>query len=298
MNFIGIDLTALYILADDFFKGFEQTWRKSHLEHSKRRRIRQPKISISEMMTIIILFQVSHFRDFKAFYIALSQQHKKEFPDLPSYSRFVELMPRALMPLTAFMLTLRGSCTGTSFVDSTVIRACHIKRAGRNKVFAGLAARSRSTMGWFFGFKLHLVCNEHGDLLGFRLTRGNVDDRTPIKQGFFDNIFGSVFADKGYISKDLFDWLWKKGIKLVTGIRKNMGNALLSLEEKMLLRKRSIIETINDWLKNVCHIEHSRHRSPVNFVVHLVAGLVAYNLQPKKPSIRFAQDGSDFPVVM
>lgn len=296
MKLIGLDLDALYILADDFFKGFEPIWRKHLLERAGRRRIRQTEVSLSEIMTILIAFQISHFRDFKAFYLALCQHHRSEFPTLPSYNRFVELMPRALVPLTAFMLALRGPCTGTSFVDSTVLRVCNIKRASRNKVFAGLAAKAKSTMGWFFGFKLHLVSNERGALLGFRLTRGNVDDRTPIKKGFFDGLFGRVFADKGYISRELFVWLWDKGVKLVTGVRKNMGNALLSLEEKILLRKRSICETINDWLKNECHIEHSRHRSPVNFVVHLVAGLVAYSLQPKKPSVRFAQDIALLPI--
>jgi hypothetical protein len=297
MMLIGLDLTMLYIVADDFFKGFREAWKKHLLEDAGRQRIRETDISISEIMTILIAFQVSHFRNFKAFYMTLIQHHRREFPLLPSYTRFVALIPRALVPLTAFMLALRGPCTGTTFVDSTILRVCHIKRASRNKVFAGLAKKAKSTMGWFFGFKLHLISNEQGSLLGFRLTRGNVDDRTPIKDGFFDGLFGRVFADKGYVSKDLFRWLWDKGVKLITGLRKNMGNALLSLEEKILLRKRSICETINDWLKNECQIEHSRHRSPVNFLVHLVAGLVAYNLQPKKPSVRFAQEVAYLPFV-
>ena len=245
MLFIGLDLDALYILADDFFLGFQEAWRR-HLLASGRKRMRESEISISEIMTILIAFQISHFRDFKAFYAALGVQHRRDFPSLPSYNRFVELIPRTLVPMTSFMLALRGSCTGTSFVDSTVIRVCHIKRASRNKVFAGIAAKAKSTMGWFFGFKLHLTSNEHGELLGFRLTRGNVDDRTPAKNGFFDGLFGRVFADKGYIGKDLFAWLLGKGVKLVTGLRKNMGNALMPLEEKLLLRKRSICETIND----------------------------------------------------
>lgn len=294
---IGLDLTTLYIVTDDFFKGFEEEWRKHLIDDTGRRRMRKTDISISEIMTILISFQVSHFRDFKAFYMTLTQHHKREFPLLPSYTRFVALIPRSLVPLTAFMLALRGPCTGTTFVDSTILRVCNIKRAGRNKVFAGIATKAKSTMGWFFGFKLHLISNEQCSLLGFRLTRANVDDRTPIKNGFFDGLFGRVFADKGYVSKNLFRWLWEKGVKLVTGLRKNMGNALLSLEEKILLRKRSICETINDWLKNECQVEHSRHRSPVNFLTHLVAGLVAYNPQPKKPSVRFTQEVSLLPFV-
>jgi hypothetical protein len=193
-------------------------------------------------------------------------------------------MGQAFVPLTIYLLTCRGQCTGISFVDSTSIKVCHNRRIARNKVFAGIASRGKTTMGWFYGFKLHLAVNDHGEILAFYLTPGNVDDRKPIPT-LLQDIFGKVFADKGYISKQLFEDLFEQDIQLITGIRRNMKNQLMLLSDKILLRKRSIIETINDQLKNISQIEHSRHRSFTNFLVNLLAGLLAYCFQSKKPSL-------------
>ena len=139
-------------------------------------------------------------------------------------------------------------------------------------------------MGWFYGFKLHLVVNEYGEILSFQLTPGNVDDRQPVPVLFAD-LFGKVFGDKGYISKDLFAERLQENIQLITGIRKNRKNQLMAMQDKLLLRKRSIIETINDRLKNISQIEHSRHRSFTNFLLNLISGLIAYSLQPVKPAL-------------
>jgi len=286
MDLIGTDWDTLFTITDDFCRGFEPRFERQLLADGVRRRRRGTRLSTSEIITILVGFQLSRYRDFKAFYRALGRHHRREFPGLLSYRRFVALIPRVSLPLFAMLMALRGKCRGISFVDSTVLRVCHVKRAGRNRVFRGLAAKAKSTMGWFFGFKLHLLANDRGELLAFRLTPGNVDDRTPIKEGMLDEAWGKVFADKGYLSKSLFEWLMDKGVQLVTPLRKNMKATLMSLEDKLLLRKRSISETINDHLKNVCQIEHSRHRSPVNFLVHLMAGLLAYTLLPSKPAIR------------
>ena len=139
-------------------------------------------------------------------------------------------------------------------------------------------------MGWFYGFKLHLIVNERGELLTFRLTPGNVDDRHPVPR-LVRELFGKLFGDKGYLSQSLFEMLFESGIELITNVRKNMNNRLMPLTDKLLLRKRAIIETINDQLKNISQIEHTRHRSVANFLVNLVAGLIAYCHQPKKPSL-------------
>jgi len=286
MDLIGTDWDTLFSITDDFCLAFEPQFQRRLVADGTRQRRRATRLSTSEIITILVAFQLSRFRDFKAFYRALCLHHRGEFPGLLSYRRFVALIPRVSLPLFAMLMALRGKCTGISFIDSTVLRVCHIKRASRNRVFRGLAAKSKSTMGWFFGFKLHLLVNDRGELLAFRLTPGNVDDRTPVKEGMLDEAWGKVFADKGYISQSLFKWLMGKGVKLVAGLRKNMKGALMSLEEKVLLRKRSISETVNDHLKNVCQIEHSRHRSPANFLTHLMAGLLAYTLLPAKPAIR------------
>lgn len=224
------------------------------------------------------------FRDFKTFYLTYYSGLKRLFPNLLSYSRFVSLMPRVTLELMGFALSLRGQCTGYSFVDSTPIQVCRPKRIKRNKVFKGLAQTGKSTIGWFYGFKLHLVINESGEVLSFHLTSGNVDDRKPVPS-LAQDLWGKLYADKGYLSKKLLEELATDGVRLITSVKNNMKNRLLCMEDKLLLRKRSIIETVNDQLKNISEIEHSRHRSPVNFLINLLAGLSAYMLKPVKPSI-------------
>ena len=143
-------------------------------------------------------------------------------------------------------------------------------------------------MGWFYGFKLHIIINDKGELLDFIISQASTDDRTLIKQDdFLKKIFGSLYADKGYISKELSELLFSQGLHFVTGIKNNMKNVLMTMRDKILLRKRSVIETINEQLKNICQAEHSRHRSFGNFITNLVASLIAYSFQEKKPSIKF-----------
>ena len=183
-----------------------------------------------------------------------------------------------------------GKCTGVSFIDSTPIRVCHIRREFQHKTFKGLAAKGQCSMGWFFGFKLHIVINDKGEILDFLFTQGNVDDREPLKnKNFHDKIFGKLVADKGYISKTLFDELFIDGIHLITKIRKNMKNSLMHLQDKVLLRKRALIETVNDELKNICQIEHTRHRSFENFLTNLLSGLIAYSFLDKKPKLNLEE---------
>lgn len=281
-----MDWDALYVALDDFWKAYEPVYRQALLADGNPHRERACGLSMSEMMAILVAYQLSNSRTFKHFYLSLAVSGRALFPRLVSYGRFIQLMPRTLLPLLAFMMFVcLGQVTGISFIDSTPIRVCGNKRIDRNRVFAGLAAKGKTTLGWFFGFKLHLVVNEVGDILAFCLSPGNVDDRSPA--GWLTrDLWGKLFGDKGYISQALFESLYARGVKLVTGIRSNMKNKLMELDEKLLLRKRSIIETINDQLKNVCQIEHSRHRSPANFLVHLTAALIGYTQKPTRPAIK------------
>lgn len=193
-------------------------------------------------------------------------------------------MPSVLVPLCAYLVSCYGRCTGISFIDSTPIAVCHNRRIQSHHVFEGIAQRGKSSMGWFFGFKLHLVINDMGELLASALTFGNVDDRTPVPQ-LTKELFGKLFGDRGYISKALFDELFERGIQLVTKLKSNMKNKIMQISDKLLLRKRAIIESVNDQLKNISQIEHTRHRSPANFLVNLMSGLIAYCHQPQKPSL-------------
>jgi hypothetical protein len=283
-------ITSIFCSIDDFCNVFEPALKKRLISNEKTKRNRKFKMSMSEVLTITVLFHLSGCRNFKHYYTGYVQKHlNKEFPATVSYNRFVELMQSNLFPLTAYMKTCcLGDCTGISFIDSTPIRVCGKKRIARNKVFAGIATTGKSTMGWFHGFKLHIMINDKGELLDFVITQANVDDRTPLKtDNFLKNIFGSLYADKGYISKELVEMLFDQGTHLVTGIRNKMKNVLMTMRDKILLRKRSIIETINDQLKNICYAEHSRHRSFANFMTNLIASLIAYSFQEKKPAIKF-----------
>ena len=287
------NVTELFCAVDDYWQEFEPMWNKQQIESGARQRQRSTRLSMSEVMTIIILFHQSSYRHFKAFYMEYVCTHMgNEFPKLVSYNRFVELMGRAMVPLYGFLHTQLGESTGIAFIDSTPIAVCHNRRIPSHRVFTGIAQRGKTSMGWFYGFKLHLVINDKGEVLAFRLTPGNVDDRKPVLQ-LTQGLTGKLFGDKGYISKDLSETLFARGLHLITGIRKNMTNKLMAIRDKLLLRKRALIETVNDQLKNISQIEHTRHRSISNFIVNLLAGLIAYCLQPKKPSLNLVdRDGS------
>lgn len=269
-----MDWVALYCSVDDFCQQFEPLWERRQLASGERRRRRSKRLSNSEIMTILIAFHSSHYRNFKHFYLMLAQHHSAEFPGLVSYHRFVEWTPSVLGLLCAYLHHRFGTCTGITFIDSTPIIACGNKRISRHRTLKAIARRGKSTMGWFYGTKLHLTINENGELLGCQLTAGNIDDRQPVQE-LARGLTGKLFGDKGYISAQLFEDLWQQGVQLVTSIRKNMKNKLMPLMDKLLLRKRSIIETVNDQLKNIAQIEHTRHRSPTNFMVNLIADSLA-----------------------
>ncbi len=280
-------ITDIFCIVDEFCNNFSQTT-QSFIIGNKPKRI--PTMTISEVITIYLLFHLSGFRCFKHFYIFYVQKHmKSEFPNTVSYNRFVELMQSSIMPMSIFAKTCcLGNCSGISFIDSTPIRVCKNKRIKANKVFKDFATTGKSTMGWFHGFKLHIIINDKGEIISFAITQANVDDREPLKnEGFLKAVFGKLFADKGYIGEKLQKLLFADGVHLITSIRNNMKNSLMSMSDKILLRKRSIIETVNDELKNICQIEHSRHRSVINFLTNLIAGIIAYNFLPKKPSLKF-----------
>lgn len=280
-------ITEIFCVIDEFCQKYDQIVDKSLLGNPSKR----PSVmSKSEIITITVLFHLGGFRTFKHFYIHYVQKHmQEEFPQTVSYNRFTELMQRNLMPMTLFLKTCcLGECTGISFVDSTPIRVCKNKRIKRNKVFKGIANTGKSTMGWFYGFKLHIIINDKGEILTFTITQASEDDRTPLKQErFLDKIFGKLFADKGYVGKDLAKLLFIDGIQMITHIKNNMKNSLMTLSDKILLRKRSVIETVNDELKNICQVEHSRHRSFGNFLSNMISGLIAYSFLTKKPQIKF-----------
>lgn len=282
-----MDILTLFFEIDEFCQQFEPAWKQRLVADGKTHRNRERTLSLSEIMTIIVLFHSTGYRTFKQFYCELVSVHlTREFPDLISYSRFVQLQGDALLPLAAYLQTRAGKCTGISFIDATKIVVCQNLRIPNHKQFADIAARGKTSTGWFYGFKLHLTVNDCGELLSWFVTPGNVDDRKPVTK-LAKGLSGKLFGDKGYLSNPLKLILGEQDLELVTNVRKNMKPVRMSAEDKILLRKRSIIETVIDQLKNISQIEHSRHRSLWNFLVNLVGGLIAYSWREKKPTINY-----------
>lgn len=278
---MSLTTRALFVCLDDFAETFED-WERNRLIPSGRKRQRAGKLSLGEMLFIMVLFHLSPFKDSKHFWVhSVEQKYRDCFGDLPTYARFVALMPRLFAPFCVLIHSLSGEETGIYIADSTKLAVCANPRINRNRTFKGLAARGHSTMGWFFGFKLHVVMNHKGEPMAIKITPGNTDDRAP-REEMVAGLEGKLLADKGYISRKLFARLWDQGLQMITGIRRNMKNYLMPIMDKILLRNRFIVETLFDKLKSEMGLEHTRHRSPTNAFVHILSCLAAYMLGKTK----------------
>ena len=296
-----MSIVSLFCEIHDFFIIYE-----AHLSAhcllrkrvSSETRGRLPHLHASEVMTILVAFHQSNYRTLKHFY----EKHVcvywcSEFPNLVNYSRFVQLQEEVLTVLTLYLYTRLGTCSGIFFVDSTSLPVCHNRRISKHRVFRRHAERGKTSMGWFYGFKLHLVINDTGDLLDVALTPANTDDRCPVKK-FAEDIHGSLFADKGYISKDLRDLLKTEGVNLVYKVRKNMQPLSLSVYDEVLLKKRGIIESVIKKLKTQTQVEHTRKpRSFLNSQVNVISAMIAYTYLLKKPTLKLGelQEVKDLP---
>ena len=286
-----MDILTLFCEIDDFFLAHER-WQATHClpkDTPPETRGRPRQLHSSEVMTILIAFHQSGYRTFKHFYQRYVCVHwRAAFPNLVSYTRFVQLKKEVLTVLTFYLSAHLGTCSGISFVDSTRLRVCDNKRISSHRVFAEEAGCSKTSMGWFFGFKLHLVINDKGEILDVELTSGNTDDRSPLPK-FAEGLHGSLYGDKGYISKDLREQLREQGVNLVYKVRKNMDPLDLSVSDEVLLKKRMLIESVIKILKTQTQLEHTRHRNYANFQVNVISALIAYQLLENKPSLKFSE---------
>lgn len=287
----------IFVPADDFCKEFSGCIQRLRLENGQaQHRNRAASLSDSEIIAILAFFHYGSFTNFKHYYNHYVKVHLADcFPRLVSYNRFIELQQRVAVPMMLFLkMCCMGKSRGINFIDSTHLKVCHNRRIHSHRVFRGVAERGHTSIGWFYGFKLHLVINDKGEILSFYLTKGNVDDRDiKVIRGLTENIFGKLFGDKGYISQALFDLLFADGIQLITKVRKNMERPNLAATERILLRKRALIETVNDELKNICKLQHTRHRSVNGFLFNLMSTLIAYSFFPKKPSLNIKMETSN-----
>ena len=231
-------ITEIFFMTDEFCHFFDTMMEKYTIKDpGKRSYHRDGKMTKAEVMTIMIIFHASGYRCFKHFYTEYVCRHMRHmFPKTVSYNRMVELEKSVALPLALFVKkVLLGKCMGVSFVDSTPLRVCKNQRIHIHKTFRGIAQRGKCSMGWFFGFKLHLICNEKGELLNFMITPGDIDDRKPLEyKAFVDAIYVKLVGDKGYISRHLFERLFVDGIQLITKLKSNMRGDLMSMYDRLL----------------------------------------------------------------
>lgn len=280
-------LIEIFIAVDDFVKIFDQ-WLTTRCLMPARKPTRQPALTASEIITLLVYYHHSGYKNFEYFYrrLVLSQM-RTYFPKLVSYERFIELLPRqaATLHVLTKYLCLSSQRTRCYFADSKKLPVCDNRRIHNHKVFAHIAGRGKSSTGWFYGLKLHLIINELGQIMNFLITPANVSDNNDsVLRKLVGKLTGKCYADKGYISK-LFETFYQQGLHWVTKIRRNMKNQLVQMDDKLRLKKRALIESVNDILMSVQDIDHRRHRSPLNAIVHTMAGLIAYHFYDAKPRV-------------
>jgi IS5 family transposase len=276
-------VVEVFCFIDDFCQQVKQYLATHPLPQGVEQRHaagRKASLSESEVLTILVLYHLSGFKCFMYFYERLVLgELSSYFPKACSFPQFLALTRQAC--LHAFLLAHYrcgfSTRSGYYYIDSKKLPVCDNRRIHSHKVFQQLAARGKSSTGWFYGLKLHLVTNQYGELVRFLLTPANVaDNNKQVLASMLSRLQGKCYGDKGYLSA-LLEELLDKGLHLVTKARRNMKNMLLSLADKIKLRKRATIEAVNDILMSVCDIDHTRHRNPVNALVHIFSGLTAYS---------------------
>jgi len=277
-------LAEVFCEVDDFCKAFQVQWNMHLIGGGQKPRGPDAGLSDSEIITLLLVLHGSGFKYLKNFYNSpMGEVLRRYFPGMPCYERFVTLQKRVFVPLLFFMLSRMGRKTGIYYIDSTALPVCHNRRIQRHRTFAGLAERGKTSMGWFFGFKLHLVFNNLNEVVALKLTAGNVSDTGPVPS-LTKDLTGKLFGDKGYIGKKLAETLLRRGLALFTRVRKNMKSLPLSMPDKLLLNKRNMAETIIGSIKAFSSLNLPKHRLPINGFLHIMAAITAYQLSPIKPS--------------
>jgi Transposase DDE domain len=279
-------LTELFIEIDDFCITLNQ-WQKVNALNLFQSQVNK-SLTDSEIMTILILYQQSGFKNFQYFYerFALGAL-KPYFPNLVSYSRFVEYIPLVFWQqyYYAQFCCLKSARSGLYIVDSKKLEVCKLRKQKHHKVFGDLASKGKSSTGWFFGLKIHLIINDLGEIVNFLFTTGKVaDNNKTVLCQLLNQLKGKCVGDRGYLTT-LFDFFYEQGLHIVTKIRNNMKNKLMPLADRLLLQKRPVIEAIIDILSSVFDLEHTRHRSAKNAFVHMFSAISAYAFYEKKPNI-------------
>lgn len=287
VQFTENKLIALYIEIDDLYQAYIAYKESMGI---KIEALTGTALSGPEVCSILVSYNYSGYKCFEYYYKQLIlKSHRDYFPNAPSYECFLSYIPRAaeLIYLWLLYVVAGATKTGMYMVDSKKLEVCHLKREASNKVFEGIARKGKTSVGWFFGLKIHLVINNLGQIVSFALTPGNVADNNGLLlKELLGKLQGHCVGDKGYLTK-LFSFFLENGLRLVTKPRKNMKHLPLDNKYNIMINKRAVVESVFDILGSVCDIEHSRHRSPLNAAVHIFSALIAYQHMEQKPKVFF-----------
>ena len=276
MNIVG-----LYTVVDDFFKSIKQEKVWNLIQESfYGKRGPKPKLSISEVVTLNIIRFYVRSADLKTFYKLAKDRYSAEFPDLPNYENFLKATNKSFIAMILFLQFVlylgRQKCrSGIHFIDSTSLQICKNYNIYRNKVGSGLANRGRSTKGWFFGFKLHGVCNKEGFMEDIMFSPGSPNDKNFLET-MSKKIKGTLVCDAGYLVKEeVFARVLKSVGRLFIATRKNM-KRVMTHEQCILFKERSRIETIWGVFKERFLLETNLARSLTGFFRHYIYSISAW----------------------
>ncbi|WHP06129.1 IS982 family transposase [Acinetobacter corruptisaponis] len=281
------DFTEIFCSVDDFFKKFEPIYWQFPKQEKKRQRIRQATLSLSEIVTISICYKASQMHNFKAFFQLLCQYESRLFKELPCYKNILTLINQHQLAIHALHYALNQHKEDSYlWIDSTPLPVCKNKRIPKeHHALDDIASRGKSSMGWFYGCKLHLLMNHQGEIVNSDISNGHIADIRKVEK-LVDGLSARVYGDRGYISQALKETLKEQGIDLITYPRKNMKVMLLPFSDEFHLRQRKRIETLIGLLKEKYHLVTGKHRSIAGFLSGVFSSLCAYQLcQKNKPQI-------------
>lgn len=280
-------LIEMYVEVDDLHKAYIE-WRNPKMMGRPRRPTRNTGLIVSEVVTILAAYHVSGYKCFEYYYReCILGSYLPLFPQAPSYQRFVSYTARALplLLLWAMFKASKAMRTGYYFIDSKKLQVCHIKREKSHKVFRDQATKGKSSTGWFYGLKLHLVINHLGQIVSFLITGANTaDNNKAVLTYLLEHLQGKCCGDKGYLTT-LFSTFYESGLQLLVRPKTNMKPFAALPSDIRLMKQRSVIESVNDILVTVCNVEHSRHRNPFNGLANMLSALIAYQYLEHKPHV-------------
>jgi hypothetical protein len=277
-------LLTIYCFVDDMIKALALSLRPLLSKPGQGTPpTKKHNLSIPELASLAIFRFFTGHRNWKDFYRHLKTYHGKDFLSLPSYKNFLVAINGcagfAMVLLSGFLklFRLRTPDDAVKFADSTKLRVCEIFRSLSHKVAKGVASKSKTHTGWFYGFRLHIVINGWLEILGIRITTATEDERRALAS-MWDDFLGMIVADAGYVGKEWAAKARAEGKILFAAVRANM-KKLMTEAQHRLLKERQKVEIVFATLKLRFGIETTLPRSVFGYFAHYLWALAAYQLK-------------------